>query len=91
MSKPVVKSDEAWRESLDDLSFRVLREGGTERPHGSSELNAEWRDGVYLCKGCGTALFTAESKFNAGCGWPSFDRELEGRPFVACWIGAMAW
>ena len=63
-----------WRAKLSEEEHRVMRESGTERPH-TSELNAEWRDGEYSCKGCGTVLFQSEAKFNAGCGWPSFDRE----------------
>ncbi|MEE2918605.1 MAG: peptide-methionine (R)-S-oxide reductase MsrB [Bacteroidota bacterium] len=63
-----------WRAKLSDEEHRVMRESGTERPY-SSELNAEWRSGSYHCKGCGTALFSSEAKFNSGCGWPSFDRE----------------
>mgnify|MGYP005748497813 FL=1 len=51
-----------------------MRENGTERP-GSSEFNAEGRNGHYACKGCGKTLFASDSKFDAGCGWPSFDRE----------------
>ncbi|MDB2473938.1 peptide-methionine (R)-S-oxide reductase MsrB [bacterium] len=68
------RSAEDWRSMLTEEEHRVLRENGTERPH-TSELNAEWRDGVYACKGCGKELFESHSKFNAGCGWPSFDRE----------------
>lgn len=67
-------SDDEWRARLTHEEHRVLRESGTERPH-SSPLNAEWRHGAYHCKGCGVKLFESASKFDAGCGWPSFDRE----------------
>lgn len=67
-------SDEDWKRRLTGEEHRVMREQGTEPPH-SSPLNAEWRDGVYACKGCGKTLFESASKFDAGCGWPSFDRE----------------
>ena len=68
---------EEWKAKLSEEEHRVMRESGTERPH-TSELNAEWRDGEYSCKGCGTVLFQSEAKFNAGCGWPSFDDEIKG-------------
>jgi len=66
---------EEWRVKLSHEEHRVLRESGTERPH-TSELNLEWRNGTYHCKGCDMRLFDSASKFNAGCGWPSFDREV---------------
>ena len=66
---------EEWKAKLPEEEHRVMRENGTERPH-TSEFNAEWREGTYHCKGCGKALFASPSKFNAGCGWPSFDREV---------------
>ena len=63
-----------WKAKLSEEEHWVMRESGTERPH-TSAFNAEWREGTYHCKGCGTPLFSSEAKFNAGCGWPSFDRE----------------
>ena len=65
---------EEWKAKLSEEEHRVMRESGTERPH-TSVLNAEWREGCYHCKGCGKALFESPAKFDAGCGWPSFDRE----------------
>ena len=69
------KTKEEWRAHLSEEEHRVMREQGTERPF-TSGFNAEWRDGVYACKGCGLELFGSTSKFDAGCGWPSFDKEL---------------
>jgi peptide-methionine (R)-S-oxide reductase len=55
----------------------VLREHGTERA-GTSPLNREKRDGTFSCAGCGAPLFSSETKFESGTGWPSFNRPIEG-------------
>lgn len=62
---------ERWRELLSPLSFRVLREAGTERAF-TSGLNGNKKDGVYACGGCGLPLFDSATKFESGTGWPSF-------------------
>ena len=79
---PVSKSDEEWRRELTPEQYRILRQHGTERP-GSSPLNDEHREGKYICAGCGAALFESETKFNAHCGWPSFDKAQQGAVAVA--------
>ena len=64
-------SDAEWRERLSSEAYRVLRKQGTE-PRFSGE-HVDWtEDGVYRCAGCGTELFTSETKYHSGCGWPSF-------------------
>jgi peptide-methionine (R)-S-oxide reductase len=68
---PVVKSDEDWRRELSDDSYRVLRKHGTE-PAGTSPLNSEKREGMFLCAGCGQQLFDSKTKYESGSGWPSF-------------------
>ena len=71
------KTDEEWRGILTADQFNVLRQHGTERP-GSSALNHEKRDGTFTCVGCGQLLFTSDTKYESGTGWPSFFRPVEG-------------
>ena len=72
----VVRSDVQWRETLTPAQFRILRQAGTERPF-SSPLDREKRPGVFACAGCGLSLFSSETKFDSGTGWPSFWKPLE--------------
>ena len=70
-------SDEEWRKRLTPDQFHVLRKEGTEKP-GSSPLNNEKRKGTYVCAGCELALFTSETKYESGTGWPSFYAPIAG-------------
>ncbi|WP_198678824.1 peptide-methionine (R)-S-oxide reductase MsrB [Idiomarina aquatica] len=70
-------SEQEWRERLSDEAYRVLRQHGTERPFSGKYLTLD-KQGNYLCAGCGQEIFSAASQFDAHCGWPSFDRALEG-------------
>jgi len=70
------KTDDEWKTSLTAEQFHVLREHGTERA-GTSALNQEKRPGTFRCAGCGQPLFSSETKFESGTGWPSFTAPLE--------------
>jgi peptide-methionine (R)-S-oxide reductase len=74
---PVQHSEEEWREKLTPAQFNVLRKHGTERA-GTSPLNLEKRHGTFVCAGCGQKLFSSDTKFESGTGWPSFVAPLEG-------------
>jgi len=71
------KTDEEWRQTLSAEQFRVLREHGTERA-GASPLNHEKGTGTFRCAACNEPLFTSDTKFESGTGWPSFFRPIEG-------------
>jgi peptide-methionine (R)-S-oxide reductase len=70
MSK-VRKTDEEWRTELTPRQYQVLRERGTERPFTGEYWNAKER-GIYRCAACGNPLFSSETKYDSGSGWPSF-------------------
>ena len=74
---PVNYTDEEWRKRLNKEQFYVLREHGTERA-GTSALNQEKRKGTFVCAACDTPLFTADTKFESGTGWPSFFKPIDG-------------
>jgi len=64
-------TEEEWRSKLTPEQYRILREKGTERPWSGPFLENKEK-GVYECAGCGAELFSSETKFDSGCGWPSF-------------------
>lgn len=73
----VTKPDEEWRRQLDPLQYQVTRQAATERPFTGRYWN-HTADGVYRCVCCGEPLFDSSTKFDAGCGWPSFWSPLAG-------------
>ena len=71
------RSEAEWRARLSETEFRVLRREDTERAF-TSPLNREYRDGVFVCAGCGADLFRSDAKYDSGTGWPSFYEPLPG-------------
>lgn len=81
MPYPIQKTEQEWQEwfarrNAEPLAFDVTRRAATERPFTGRYAN-HFKDGTYHCMGCDQPLFTSDSKFDAGCGWPSFDQALD--------------
>ena len=72
---PLDTTDGYWREKLDNQSYYVLREEGTERPF-TGKYDGFKEEGIFCCKGCGLPLFASEHKYDSGTGWPSFYQPL---------------
>lgn len=86
MTHPIQKTEAEWRALLADkvaqgqaepLAFEVTRHARTERPF-TGRYETVWADGSYHCVCCGNNLFSADTKFDAGCGWPSFAQAVPG-------------
>jgi peptide-methionine (R)-S-oxide reductase len=75
VTERIEKTDEQWKAELGEDRYAVLRMGATEAPW-SGELNVVHDDGVFRCGACGTPLFSSETKFDSGSGWPSFFQPL---------------
>ena len=72
------KSEAEWKKELSSEQFHILRQKGTERPF-SGQYNNLYDKGLYHCAGCNETLFESESKFDSGCGWPSFDTSINNK------------
>lgn len=70
------KTNEQYKQELSDISYRVTRESATERPF-TGEFWDHWEKGAYQCICCGAPLFESGTKFDAGCGWPSFSESID--------------
>ena len=73
----IQKTNAEWREELTPEQFHVMRQEGTERA-GTSPLDKEKRSGAFVCAACGLPLFSSDTKFNSGTGWPSFYDFIDG-------------
>lgn len=72
----VVKSEDAWKEQLNKMQFYVLRQKGTERAFSGAYWDNK-EEGIYTCAGCQLPLFSSETKFKSGTGWPSYYMPIE--------------
>lgn len=75
---PIQKTEEEWLELLGPERYAILRKKGTERPF-TGTYNLHREDGIYACGACNELLFKSATKFDSGCGWPSFDESIEGK------------
>ena len=78
MAYNINKSEEEWMSELGAEKYQILRQKGTEYPH-SGKFNLHFEKGTYCCAGCKEPLFESKTKFNAHCGWPSFDASIPGK------------
>lgn len=74
----VTKSDEEWKKLLTPDQFHILREKGTEYPF-TGKFYKHKEKGMYVCAACGAELFSSETKYDSGCGWPSFFESLKDK------------
>jgi peptide-methionine (R)-S-oxide reductase len=73
----VQKDDDEWRKQLSETEYQVTRHAATERPF-TGRYWDHWDRGIYDCVACGTPLFESDTKFDAGCGWPSYFKPING-------------
>lgn len=73
----VNKTDREWQRELSAEEYRITRQKGTEPAFTGQYWNSK-QQGIYVCRCCGAELFTSETKYDSGCGWPSFFRPIDG-------------
>lgn len=76
MTKKIIKTEEEWHKQLTDEQYRITRQSGTEKPF-TGQYWDNFEPGTYHCVCCGAPLFTADDKYDAGCGWPSFTKPID--------------
>ena len=74
---PVTKTEQEWKALLSPMQYSVLREKATEQAF-TGEFDLNFKKGAYFCAACNAKLFESDTKFDAHCGWPSFDRAIKG-------------
>lgn len=70
-------TEQEYKDKLTAEQYHILREKGTERPF-TGKFNTHYDKGIYTCAACDSELYKSDQKFDSGCGWPSFDDEIEG-------------
>lgn len=81
MPDKIIKTDEVWKKELTPEQYRILREKGTERAFTGKYWN-NFEYGTYVCAGCGTPLFESDTKFESGCGWPSYFEPIDSSRII---------
>ena len=76
MNEKVIKSNEDWKKELSQEQYHILREKGTERAF-TGKYWDHHEIGTYICAACGTELFESDTKFDSGCGWPSYFEPID--------------
>jgi peptide-methionine (R)-S-oxide reductase len=77
----VIKTDEEWKKILTPEVYYIARQKGTERPW-TSQFEDFKEKGLYSCKACGNPLFESDTKFDSGCGWPSFFKPIDKKSII---------
>jgi peptide-methionine (R)-S-oxide reductase len=75
---PAHMTDADWKKKLTPAEYKVLRQQDTERPNVGEYCDFKPKEGYFACRGCGNPLYTYAAKFESGCGWPAFDKCIEG-------------